>query len=195
MIRLGEYLHNEADLMDKARKIFHGADPGPLLAEVPDWQFAQLSSMLQGMENRRLKFMAEMDMRMNASDPTVIQVFAAEDGSSPTFAYTVGLYPTWGGELVVRGFGAQTGDLAGAAIVWVKNGSVPLVPGDYALEGGGMVRVVPFAGDPADFGWANRAHLGVDYPRFQLIFADDEDRFPGDDGCKCAEFQLKGLTS
>jgi len=108
------------------------------------------------------------------------------------FAYTIGLWPDHGGELIVRGFGdgcSQAADLYGT---WVRQGVVKLEAGEYPSA---RCRVVPWAGDPYDFGQAMAHHGTEDFPRWQIVLADSEGRFPGDPGCEVETHQMKGLPT
>lgn len=120
------------------------------------------------------------------------------------------LWPDFGGEVLIRGFGEHTGQMVDTASRWVRDGIITLSPGDYTFPLDGpyanptgelgpvgipFARVVAWSGGVSDFGFACAVHNTTEFPRFQILMADDEGRFPGDPGCECAKFQLKGLPS
>lgn len=125
-----------------------------------------------------------------------VQPVFPSDESYPWFAYTIGLWPKFGGEFVVRGFGDDTSDVAGAFATWLMDNVFTLTPGVHQINEGvpeARVKVEVWRGPTEDFGAACAYHKTEDFPRFQVLMADDAGRFPGDPGCECAEFQVKGL--
>lgn len=115
----------------------------------------------------------------------VVEVSAEAD--SPAFAYTVGLYRTFGRpEVIMFGLGLDTmhrllNDLADA----IREGHA-LDAGDVSdrlLDGYDVTfRTVPKRQYAAYLGWANWFNDGHEYPTLQMIYPDRERRWPWTDG-------------
>ena len=115
----------------------------------------------------------------------VIKVSAESD--SPTFAYTVGLYRTFGHpEVIMLGLGLDTmhqllNDLADAVRQGHRfaTGEVS----DRLLDGYDVTfHTVPERQNAAYLGWAIWFNDGHDFPTLQMIYPDRERRWPWDDG-------------
>lgn len=184
-----EHGHTTEELWEVARQIFHAddGDPGRFLVDVPVDQLPEMSEILMGMNQRRDEFIAELDE--TAGTPGEFSIIGVI-GEHP-WAYTVGLHPEHPGEILVRGFGAHNPDMISGFADAVRAGDFPLTVGVHPF-GYGKVKVQEYTGDPADFGAANGFHRNRgldDYPRFQIVVADDEGRFPGDPGCTLGIYQ------
>lgn len=115
----------------------------------------------------------------------VLKIGAEAD--SPTFAYTVGLYRTFGhAEVIMLGLGLDMmhqvlNDLADS----LRKGR-RYAPGDVSdefLEGYPVTfRTVPEWHYDPYLGWANWFNEGHDYPAIQMIYPDRERRWPWDKG-------------
>lgn len=132
------------------------------------------------------------------ADGYAVQTVFPTDPDHVWFGYTIGLWPAHAGELLVRGFGEQSGDLAAFFAGHVVNGTFPLTPGVHRFkpfdeDPSAKVRVDVWSGDPNDFGQAMAFHGTDAFARFHVVLADDDGRFPEDESCECAEYQMKGL--
>lgn len=148
-------------LTDVARRIWHADNDeqrGQILVDVPDSDLEELSGILQEFEGNREAHFAEADRMITDHGYLIQGVFPTAEDQGPWFAYTVGLYPDYGAEFLVRGFGEQTPRVAELVAGWVRAGEFPLAPGVHVRPDGIRVRVDPWTGDPADFGMANARH-------------------------------------
>lgn len=185
------------ELLDAARRLFHRpakSEGSAAVTGVPASQLVRVIEMAEEMRLRRVAFLDQTDAIIAEHGFMVQGVFG--DATGPSFAYTTGLHPKHDAECLVRGFGQSTPSLVYAAVRWLDDGLIRLTPGVYQIPDGGRIRVEPWRGPVADFGMANRWHSEqgrADYPRVQVLFADDEDRLPGEPGCTVTEHQLRGL--
>lgn len=119
-----------------------------------------------------------------------------EDGVN--WAYTIGLWPGLPGEILIRGFGQDCAQLVDFFAGHLRSGTFTLIEGVHVFDETdptAKVRVVPWAGDRFDFGQAIGHHGTEDFPRWQVVLADNDGRFPGDPGCEVETYQMKGLPA
>jgi hypothetical protein len=115
----------------------------------------------------------------------VLKVGAEAD--SPTFAYTVGLYRTFGHpEIIMLGLGLDLmhrllNDVA-ASLREGRRYAAGDVSDEFLDDHDVTFRAVPERHYRAYLGWANWFHDGVAYPVLQLIYPDRERRWPWEAG-------------
>lgn len=144
----------------------------------------------------RRAHMAEIAETIEQGHYNIQPVFPVdEDGVN--FAYTIGLWPKYPGEILIRGFGDHCGRLVDFFAGHIQAGTFPLAEGEYVFDDtdpSAKIRIRPWDGDPTDFGIA-MGHHGEDFPRWHLVLADEDGRFPGDPGCEVETYQMKGLPA
>lgn len=115
----------------------------------------------------------------------VLKIGAEVD--SPTFAYSVGLYHTFGHpELIILGLDLDVmhrllNDVA-AALRAGRRYSAGDVSDEFVEGYPVTFRTVPRRQYAAYLGWANWFHGGLEYPVLQMIYPDRERRWPWEEG-------------
>lgn len=146
---------------------------------------------------RRRAHAANIANTVDAEGFAVQGVFPTDD-EGVWFAYTIGLWPRFGGEILMRGFGEDTPGVVGLMAERIVAGLLPVAEGVHQFapdDPVALVRFDPWRGDPHDFGQAIVHHGTEVFPRWHVVVADDDGRLPGDPGCEVATYQMKGLPS
>lgn len=109
-----------------------------------------------------------------------------EDDEGPAFAYTVGLFHTFGHpELIVVGMPLEAGhavlNIAGEAIRGGRRYTVDATSDEFIEDRACTFRRMPKAQYEAYLGWALWFYDGPSFPALQMVWADRDGRWPWDE--------------